>query len=69
MKNTNRKGFRRSREAMLIDFVLLPLGILRSVLLQGVPETLRELRDFPRGTATKWREAEWFFFRSPQKEA
>lgn len=52
-------GFRRSRVAMLIDLALLPLGIVKGVLLGGVPAVCEELRRWPRDFVRNWRAAGW----------
>jgi hypothetical protein len=53
--------FRRSREAMILDVIFLPLGLIRSLVLQGVPETLDEIRKLPETYSRGWRESQWFF--------
>jgi hypothetical protein len=44
---------------MLIDFMLLPLGIVKGLLIGGVPDVCQELRRWPRDFASNWRAAGW----------
>jgi hypothetical protein len=52
--------FRQSKEALILDFFLLPLGILYSIFVQGVIETWRELESYPRRTYKSWLHTKWF---------
>ena len=52
--------FRQSREALILDFLLLPFGILYSILMQGIGETIRELRIYPSRSCYAWFRGDWF---------
>lgn len=56
------RPFRRSREAMILDMLLLPIGVARSLVMQGIPGTWDELRRLPETYARGWRESFWFFW-------
>lgn len=60
------RPLRRSREAMILDMLLLPLGLVRSLVMQGVPGTWDELRRLPKTYARGWRESFWFFWPTGQ---
>jgi hypothetical protein len=51
--------FRGSRIAMLIDAALLPLGILKGILIGGVPSVYQELREWPNYFFREWRNRGW----------
>ncbi len=52
--------FRQSREALILDILLVPFGVIYSVLLQGFPETVRELKNLPYRYKTGWGRTGWF---------
>jgi hypothetical protein len=49
---------------MLIDLTLLPLGIVKGLLIGGVPAVCQELRQWPRDFVSNWRAAGWISERS-----
>lgn len=53
-------GFRRSRIAMLIDLILLPIGIIKGVLIGGVPAVCQELKRLPKDFVNNWKGRGWF---------
>lgn len=58
---SKKQRFRESRTAIVIDVLLLPFGILRSLFLAGVPETCHQLRKFPGNIAGAWKSnTHWF---------
>lgn len=53
-------GFRRSRVALLIDMLLLPLSLVVAVILHGVLPVWWQIRDLPRDVVFQWKQASWF---------
>lgn len=51
--------FRRSRWALLLNVVLLPVLIPISVIWHGLPKTWEGLLDAPRFVIECWKEATW----------
>ena len=54
------KTFRQSKEAIILDTLLTPFGVIYSIIMQGIPETLNELKSFD--LKYRWGDSYWYLF-------
>lgn len=54
------KSFRRSRVAMILDILLIPLIIPLAILREGVPSTIRAFRSYYGAFFKTWKTRGWF---------